>query len=183
MPSIFRAGMSMDRVETSIEVSLPVEDVYAQWTDFESFPQFMEGIKRVDTIDHRRLRWHAEIGGKDKSWEAEVTDQVPNRRIAWRSTSGAPSNGTVSFDDLNGRTRVRLVLEYEPEGAFEEIGSKIGAVSARVQADLRRFREFVEARGPRREVPEVVTRRSTAPVKTDDGQPSRGASRTRTTQR
>ena len=109
----------MERIEKSIEVNAPVRAVYNQWTQFEEFPRFMAGVKEVRQLDDTHLHWHAEIWGKDKEWDAEITEQVPDRVIAWRSTSGAPNAGTVRFEPVApDRTRVRLTMEYQPEGAI-----------------------------------------------------------------
>jgi uncharacterized membrane protein len=134
--------------EKSIEVDVPVRVAYDQWTQFESFPQFMEGVKAVEQLDDKRLGWRAEIAGKQKEWTAEITEQLPDERIAWRSTSGARSDGVVTFGPLGpDRTLITLRLEYEPEDAVEKVGDLAGAVSRRVEGDLERFRDFIESRG------------------------------------
>src|SRR5262245_63766078 len=104
----------MSRIEQSIEVDVPVETVYNQWTQFEEFPRFMDGVKRVEQLDDRRLRWYATVGGVDKSWEAEITEQIPDERVAWRSVEGAGNAGVVTFQRLSDqRSRIMLQLEYE----------------------------------------------------------------------
>ncbi len=139
----------MERIEKAIEVGAPLHAVYNQWTQFEEFPRFMAGVKEVKQIDDTRLHWHAEIWGKDKEWEAEITEQVPDQRIAWRSTSGdAPNAGSVRFEPLGAdRTRVRLTMEYEPQGAAEKLGDALGAMSTQVQRSVEDFRKFIEQRG------------------------------------
>jgi uncharacterized membrane protein len=138
----------METIEKSIEVSAPLEQVYNQWTQFEEFPKFMEGVEEVRQLDDRRLFWRAQIWGKTEEWEAEIYEQVPEERIAWRSITGAPNAGAVSFVAVTPeKTRVTLALNYEPEGAVEKIGDAIGLVSGRVEGDLKRFREFIEERG------------------------------------
>ena len=138
----------METIEKSIEVDAPISTVYNQWTQFEEFPRFMEGVKEVRQLDDKRLHWHAEIAGKDKHWDAEIYRQEPDRAIAWRSTSGAQNGGEVQFTSAGGnRTEVRLTLSYDPEGVVENIGDALGAVSMRVQGDLKRFKEFIENRG------------------------------------
>ena len=108
----------------------------------------MEWVKEVHQLDDRRLRWQAEIMGKDVTWEAEITEQVPDQRVVWRSTNGARNDGLVAFQPLGPeRTNVILTIDYEPEGMVEESGSTLGLVSARVEGDLRRFKEFIERRG------------------------------------
>ena len=138
----------MEQIEKSIEVRCPVSTVYNQWTQFEEFPRFMAGVKEVKQIDDTHLHWHAEIWGKDKEWDAEIIEQVPDQRIAWRSTSGdAPNAGTVRFEPVApDRTRVRLTMEYEPQGLVENLGDKLGVLSARVQNTVEDFKKFIESR-------------------------------------
>jgi uncharacterized membrane protein len=138
----------MSTIEQSIDVEAPTSTVYNQWTQFEEFPRFMEGVQEVRQLDDRRLLWRAEIGGRPKEWEAEITEQIPEERIAWRSRAGDANAGVVTFHHLApGRTRVMLQLEYDPEGALENAADAVGIVSARVKGDLQRFKEFIEARG------------------------------------
>ena len=135
-------------IEREIEVNAPLRAVYNQWTQFEEFPRFMQGVEKVKQLDDKRLHWHADIGFKEKEWDAEIVDQVPDQRIAWRSTSGAPNGGSVSFQPVDAnRTRVKLRLHYSPEGLVENVGDSVGLVSRRVEGDLERFKEFIEARG------------------------------------
>jgi uncharacterized protein YndB with AHSA1/START domain len=132
----------------SIEVNAPLQTVYNQWTQFEEFPRFMDGVDEVRQDGPKRLYWKAKIGGKDKQWEAEITEQVPNKRIAWQSVDGAPNMGEVTFESLDiAQTRITLTMEYEPEGFFEKAGDALGIPSGRVEGDLNRFREFMENRG------------------------------------
>ncbi|MEP6888508.1 MAG: SRPBCC family protein [Nitrospirales bacterium] len=138
----------MSTIEKSIEVNIPVRIAYNQWTQFEEFPQFMEGVKQVKQLDDKRLLWRAEIAGKEKEWEAEITEQIPDKRIAWRSRSGAPNAGVVTFHNISPTTtKVMLQLEYDPETVVEKIGDAVGIVSIRVEGDLQRFKEFIESRG------------------------------------
>jgi uncharacterized membrane protein len=138
----------MSRISDQIEVNVPVSTAYNQWTQFESFPRFMEGVERVVQVDDRTLEWTAEIGGQEKHWRAEITEQEPDRHIAWRSTSGARNDGLVQFEALGpSRSRVSLELDVEPEGPVETAGDALGVVERRVKGDLERFREFIEARG------------------------------------
>ena len=119
----------MERIEKMVEVDLPVRTVYNQWTQFEEFPRFMDGVKEVKQLDDTHVRWHAEIFGKDKQWDAEITEQVPDQKIGWKSISGdAPNAGTVRFESIGpDRTLVRLLLAYEPQGAMESRGREDGA--------------------------------------------------------
>src|SRR5919202_70237 len=108
----------------------------------------MEGVEQVTQLDNTHLHWRADIGGKQKEWDAEIVDQIPDQRVAWRSLSGAPNDGVVTFEPVdNNRTRVNLALDYEPEGFLESVGSALGLVSHRVDGDLERFKEFIESRG------------------------------------
>jgi uncharacterized membrane protein len=138
----------MSRVEHTIDVDVPVRTAYDQWTQFESFPRFMEGIERVTQIDDTTLEWHATVGGQDKAWTARIVEQTPDQRIAWRSTSGAQNAGIVSFTPIGPEsTRVTLDLEADPEGPLESIGDALGVLERRVKGDLERFKEFIEGRG------------------------------------
>jgi uncharacterized membrane protein len=129
-----------------IDLAVPVRTAYNQWTRFESFPEFMEGVKEVRQTDDRHLLWRAEIGGREETWEAEVVEQQPDRLIAWRSITGTPTAGTVEFEALDdGHCRIMLTMEYEPQGLTESVGSALGFDSRRVEADLERFKEFVES--------------------------------------
>lgn len=138
----------MATVEKSIDVEVPVSTAYNQWTQFEEFPRFMEGVKEVRQVDDTRLQWYAKVGGKDEEWQARITEQKPDERVAWTSEDGAMNAGVVTFHKINDQcTRVMLQLEYQPEGVTEQVGSALGVVSRRVEGDLQRFKEFIEARG------------------------------------
>jgi uncharacterized membrane protein len=135
-------------IEKSIEVNVPVRTAYNQWTQFEEFPQFMEGVEEVRQLDDKRLQWRASIAGKSEQWQAEVIEQTPDRVVAWRSTSGADNGGRVSFQPAGpNATRITLRLDYDPEGIVETAGDKLGFVSRRVEGDLERFKTFIEDRG------------------------------------
>jgi uncharacterized membrane protein len=140
--------IAMERIEKTIEVDRPVRTVYNQWTQFEEFPRFMEGVKEVKQLDDTHVHWHAEIWGKDKEWDAEITEQVPDQKIGWKSISGdAPNAGTVRFEPLGpDRTLVRLVMAYEPQGAVENVGDALGVLSMRVQNSVKNFKEYIESR-------------------------------------
>jgi uncharacterized protein (TIGR02271 family) len=138
----------MSRIEKSIDVNVPVSIVYNQWTQFEEFPQFMEGVESVQQLDNQRLHWRAQIGGKNKEWDAEIVDQTPDQRVAWRSLDGAPNDGIVTFQPISvDVTRVTLNMDYAPEGFLENVGDALGFVSGRVEGDLQRFKTFIESRG------------------------------------
>jgi uncharacterized membrane protein len=138
----------MSTVEKSIEVNVPVNVAYNQWTQFEDFPKFMEGITEVRQLDDTHIHWRAEVAGKDKEWDAEITEQIPDHRIAWRSTTGAQNAGAVTFHRINDTTtRVMLQMDYDPEGVTENVGDALGVFSHRVEGDLERFKDFIESRG------------------------------------
>lgn len=138
----------MSRIQDTIEVEVPVSTAYGQWTQFESFPQFMDNVERVVQIDEATLEWTASIAGKAKTWQAKIIEQVPDRRVAWVSTSGARNDGVVTFEPLGpDRTRVSLGLDVEPEGPVEHIGDALGLVKKSIQDDLGKFKAFIEARG------------------------------------
>jgi uncharacterized membrane protein len=138
----------MERLQKSIEVDRPLNQVYNQWTQFEEFPRFMEGVKSVKQLDDTRLHWVAEIGGKEKEWTAKIIEQIPDHRIAWESESGEFTSGVASFQSLGpDRTRVTSEISYDPKGFMENAGDAIGVVSRRVESDLKRFKEFLENRG------------------------------------
>jgi len=138
----------MEHVEKSIEVEAPLSAVYNQWTQFEEFPRFMEGVEEVKQLDDKRLRWRAEIGGKVVEWDAEIFEQIPDQRIAWRSVTGSMNSGMVNFESVGAdRTKVSLKINYKTSGAMEKIGSALGLLSQRIEGDLERFKEFIESRG------------------------------------
>jgi uncharacterized membrane protein len=138
----------VSNIEQSIDVNVPVSTAYNQWTQFEEFPRFMEGVREVKQLDDKRLLWRADIGGKEKSWEAEITEQIPDARIAWRSREGAKNAGVVTFHRIDPtHTRVMLQLDYDPEGVVENVGDALGVASSRIRGDLERFKEFIEQRG------------------------------------
>jgi hypothetical protein len=133
-------------VEKKITVDVPVNTVYNQWTQFEGFPQFMSGVLSVTQLGDDRVHWVAEIAGVRREWDATIMEQVPDRKVAWAATSGATNAGAVYFESLGvGQTEVRLVLEYEPEGLVEKAGDALGLVSRQAQADLERFKTFIES--------------------------------------
>ncbi len=138
----------MDTISESIEVDVPVRSVYDQWTQFESFPEFMGGVQEVKQITATRTLWRTEIAGVEREFHAEITEQVPDRLIAWRSVDGPDQGGVVTFaptEEGNG-TRVTLELDYEPEGLAEKAGDKLGVISRRIKSDLKSFKEFIENR-------------------------------------
>jgi uncharacterized membrane protein len=138
----------VESIEKSIEVNVPVRTAYNQWTQFEEFPRFMEGVESVKQLDDTRLHWVANVGGERKEWNARITEQIPDQRIAWHSEGGEVTSGVVSFHSLGAsETRVTVRLNYEPKGVTEKVGDMLGVVSGRVEDDLERFKDFIEARG------------------------------------
>jgi len=124
----------MSTIEKSIELNVPVHTAYNQWTQFEEFPRFMEGVKQVTQLDDTHLHWKAEIAGKEKEWDAEITEQTPDQRIAWTSRGGAVNDGIVMFQSLSdARSKISLHVAYLPEGIVENMGDELGAISLRVQ--------------------------------------------------
>ena len=138
----------MGTVRKSITVDLPVTTVYNQWTQFEEFPLFMEGVESVAQLDDERLHWVAEIGGTRREWDAQIIDQAPDRRIAWEAIGGQRNAGVVTFEPESAtQTRIELEIDYETEGLKEKTGDALGVVGRRVNGDLERFKSFVESRG------------------------------------
>ena len=138
----------MASVVESIDVNVPLSTAYNQWTQFEEFPRFMEGVTSVRQIDDTRLHWAAEIAGKDEEWDAEITEQKPDERVAWKSIGGPRNAGVVTFHRLDDdTTRVTLQMDVEPEGLVETVGTALGFLERQVKGDLDRFKEFIEGRG------------------------------------
>ena len=137
----------MSTIEKSIEVNVPEYTAYAQWTRFEEFPQFMEGVKEVTRLDANRFHWKAEIAGQDKEWDTEITEQAADQRLAWTSRGGAIKGWVMTFHRLSdAKSKVMLQVEYDPQGFVENVGEALGVVSSRVLGDLERFKELIEKR-------------------------------------
>ncbi len=138
----------MSNVTESIDVNVPVRTAYDQWTQFEEFPKFMGNIKQVRQLDDTHLEWTAEIAGKEKVWQAEVTEQNPDERVAWKATEGASNSGVVTFHRIDDSvTRVTVQMDIDPEGVVESVGDALGVPDRSVKGDLERFKEFIESRG------------------------------------
>jgi uncharacterized membrane protein len=138
----------MAKIEESVDVRVPVRTAYDQWTQFEEFPRFMEGVESVRQIDDTHLHWVADIAGVRREWDAEITEQTSDHRVAWTATDGARNAGVVTFHRLDDdTTRVMLQLEIEPGDMVEQVGDKLGFVRRRAIDDLKRFRSFIEDRG------------------------------------
>jgi len=138
----------MSVIEESIEIECPVQVVYNQWTQFEEFPRFMEGVEQVIQLDDERLHWKAKIAGQEREWDARIVEQQPDTRIAWRSEDGSANAGAVTFHKLSeDRSKVMLQLDFEPDGFVEAAGDTLGFVRRRAAGDLERFKAFIEERG------------------------------------
>jgi len=134
-------------VEESIEVDVPVRTAYNQFTQFEDFPNFMQDVLEVRQLDDTHLQWRARIAGKEEVWQSEITFQIPDKRIAWRSTSGPPNSGAASFESLSAnRTRVTLRMSYQPPGLLEKVGDALGAVRMTLKGNLQRYADFIQSR-------------------------------------
>jgi uncharacterized membrane protein len=140
------SGPKPATIEEEIEVAVPVSTAYNQWTQFEEFPRFMEGVDEVRQLDDTLLHWAATVAGKHAEWDAKIIEQEPDRRITWESTDGKHTRGTVSFEEAGpGRSRIHLRMTYEPEGVTEKVGSAVGLDNRRIRGDLQRFRELIES--------------------------------------
>jgi uncharacterized membrane protein len=141
-------GSGIGTIDESIEVEVPVSTAYNQWTQFEDFPLFMEGVDDVQQRDDTRLHWVATIGGRTAEWDAKILEQHPDRQISWISEDGKKTRGTVSFEPLGeSKTLIRLSMSYQAEGPVETLGSASGLDTKRVSGDLQRFKELIESRG------------------------------------
>ncbi|RAY14045.1 cyclase [Actinomadura craniellae] len=154
----------MSTIEQSIDINVPVRPAYDQWTQFEEFPRFMEGVDRIEQVTDTRTHWVTSIAGVRREFDAEITEQRPDERIAWRSIEEPRQAGVVTFHRLGpDQTRVMLQMEFAPQGLAEQAGDKLHLVERRVKGDLKRFKEFIEERGAqtgawRGEVPQDPTR-------------------------
>ncbi len=138
----------MPTIHEKIDVDVPVRTAYDQWTQFEDFPRFMEGVERVVQLNDTTLEWTAKVAGKEKSWQAKIVTQEPDREIAWQSTSGARNDGVVRFESLApDSTRIELSMDVDPEGAVENVGTALQVPQGQVKGDLERFKQFIESRG------------------------------------
>ena len=138
----------MSQIQESIDVAVSVRTAYDQWTQFEEFPHFMEGVKEIRQLDDTHTHWRADVGGVEREFDAEITEQTPDQRVAWRVTDGRAHAGVVTFHRLDdGRSRVMLQMDYEPDGAVETVGDALGFATRRVKGDLERFKTLIEERG------------------------------------
>jgi uncharacterized membrane protein len=141
-------GSTPRTISESIEVGVPVSTAYNQWTQFEDFPLFMEGVDHVQQLDDTRLHWAATVAGKQAEWDAKILEQHPDRQISWISEDGKKTRGTVTFEDRgDSKTLITLSMSYQAEGLAEAVGSAAGLDARRVRGDLERFKELIESRG------------------------------------
>ncbi len=146
-PSVGRGTGELSFVQDSIEVDVPISTAYNQWTQFEEFPNFMKDVEEVRQLDDTHLHWRANIAGKPVEWDSEITTQIPDRRISWRSTSGPPNSGAVTFDRVgDNRTRITLRMSYRAPGIAEKVGDALGIVRAELSGNLHRFADFIQTR-------------------------------------
>jgi len=138
----------VSQVEESIEVGVPVHTAYNQWTQFETFPEFMNGVDRIEQRTDTLTHWVTSVNGVHREFDAEITEQIPDERVAWKSTDGEQQAGVVTFHRLDDtHTRVTVQMDFDPQGLVETAGDKLGVVDRRVKGDLKRFREFIEQQG------------------------------------
>ena len=160
-------------VEKSVDVAVPVRTAYNQWTQFESFPQFMEGVEGVEQVTDTRTHWRTKIAGVQREFDAEITEQHPDERVAWRTVDGPHQAGVVTFHRLDdAHTRVMLQLEYHPDDLVEKAGTALGMVQRRAEGDLKRFKQFIESQGQetgawRGDVPRAPQRGETPDPRTE----------------
>jgi uncharacterized membrane protein len=135
-------------VTESVDVNVPVRNAYNQWTQFEEFPRFMDGVQEVRQLDETHMHWRTKIGGVEREFEAEITEQLPDERVAWKATEGEKQAGVVTFHRLDDdTTRVTVQMDFDPQDLVEKAGAALGVVDRRVRGDLERFKEFIERRG------------------------------------
>jgi uncharacterized membrane protein len=143
-----RGSGNSSSISESIEVNVPVKTAYNQWTQFEDFPQFMKSVKEIRQLDDKHLHWRANVAGEEKQWDSEITEQIPDKRIAWRSVTGVKNDGVVTFHKISDTcTRIMLQMDYTPDGPLEAIGDAMGAVRMETRANLSNFKELLEKRG------------------------------------
>ena len=138
----------MGTITKSVDVSVPVSMAYNQWTQFESFPEFMEGVEEVRQTDDTHIHWVTKIGGSTREFDATITEQHPDERVAWKSDSGPNHAGVITFHRLGEEaTRVTAHMDVDPEGFVENVADKVGLIDKRIEGDMTRFKEFIERRG------------------------------------
>jgi uncharacterized membrane protein len=143
-----RGSDTSSTVAESIEVNVPVKTAYNQWTQFTEFPRFMDSVQEVRQLDDKHLHWKAKIAGEEKEWDAEITEQIPDKRIAWRSVGGIHNAGVVTFHKISdGCSRIMLQMDYETENMAEHVADILGALRMEVRSNLKNFKDMLEKRG------------------------------------
>jgi uncharacterized membrane protein len=138
----------MSTVTESVDVEVPVTTAYNQWTQFESFPQFMGGVEEVRQLDDTHTHWVTKMGGVTREFDATITEQHPDERVAWKTENGPKQAGVVTFHKLDdNHTRVTAQMDFEPEGIAEKAADKVGMIEGRVKGDMERFKQFIEGQG------------------------------------
>ena len=138
----------MSTITQWVEVDVPVHTAYNQWTQFESFPEFMEGVEQVRQLDDTHMHWVTRVGGATREFDATITEQHPDERVAWSSDSGPDHAGVITFHRIgDSTTRVTAQMEIDPEGFVENVADKVGVLDRRVKGDMKRFKDFIEKRG------------------------------------
>ena len=138
----------MSTITEAVDVDVPIRVAYDQWTQFESFPQFMEGVQEIRQLDATHTHWVIDVAGRVREFDATITEQHPDERVAWTSTAGPTHAGVITFHRLaESKTRVTAQMDIDPEGVVENVADKIGVLGHRVKADMKKFKEFIESRG------------------------------------
>jgi uncharacterized membrane protein len=139
---------AMSSVTESVDVNVPVHTAYNQWTQFAEFPEFMEGVEEVSQVNDTMTHWRVKVAGVTKEFDAQITEQIPDERVAWHSVEGPDHAGVVTFHRMGeGTTRVTTQMDVDPDGFIENVADKAGLLKRRAKADLKRFKEFIEGRG------------------------------------
>jgi uncharacterized membrane protein len=139
---------TVSTVTESVDVNVPIRTAYNQWTQFEEFPQFMSGVTEIRQLDDTTTHWKTSIDGVKREFDAKITEQLPDERVAWTSVEGSKQAGVVTFHRLDANTtRVTCQMDFEPEGVVEQAGDKLGFLDRQVKGDMKRFKEFIESRG------------------------------------
>lgn len=143
-----RTSRGTSSIEESIEINVPVSTAYNQWTQFEEFPKFMKNVLEIRQLDDKHLHWRAKVGLEEKEWDAKITEQIPDKRIAWRSVRGPRNGGVATFHKISDNvTRIMLQMDYEPDGALEQLGDAMGVVRMEARTALQGLKEMLEKRG------------------------------------
>ncbi|MFJ4682992.1 SRPBCC family protein [Streptomyces sp. NPDC091377] len=137
----------MSKIEESVEVAVPVRTAYNQWTQFEEFPRFMDAVQRIDQLTPTLTHWVTKVEGVEREFDAEITEQVPDERVAWTTVGGEVRQaGVVTFHRLDDKnTKVMLQLDHDPQGITDTVGDKLGFVRRQAKSDLKHFKEFIES--------------------------------------